>query len=204
MKDESVLAQEYDDRPLSPLATSLRQWRIRRGLSVSGLARSAGVSKSTVSELERGHGNPSLDTIWAIAKSLHVSLGSLFSGQLEGDGMEVKRIADAPVLAHDGSDYVAKLMAGWRSAGEVELSVVSLGSNARRASHGNAAGVVERVVCARGPVDVGPTGSTARLEEGDMLMFPADQPHVYEAGARGALLVVVQQYSAVKRGAYGL
>ncbi|MCK6065862.1 MULTISPECIES: XRE family transcriptional regulator [Microbacterium] len=177
---------------------NLRQWRERRGLSVSALAREAGVSKSTVSELERGHGNPSLDTIWALAKTLHVSLGALFVGHTEGDGSELKRLADAPVIAHESTTYVAQLMAGWRSSGEVELAVVTLAPHALRHSKGNAAGVIERVVCVNGPVDVGPVGATSRLHQGDMLMFPADQAHVYEAGENGARLVVVQQYPAAE------
>ena len=187
---------ELPEQPLSPLAVNLRKWRERRQISLSALARDAGVSKSTVSELERGNGNPSLDTIWALAKTLHVSLGALFTTEQEGSGIEVRRIADTPVIAREGTHYIAQLLAGWRSNGEVELSVVTLATRAVRNSKGNAAGVVERVVCVAGPVEVGPVGATSRLERGDMMMFPADQPHVYEAGDAGALLVVVQQYPA--------
>lgn len=183
-----------DPRPLSPLADNLRVWRQRRGMSVSALARAAEVSKSTVSELERGNGNPSLDTLWSLAKSLNISLGALFMPSSGRSDAELCRLVEAPVIASDGEGYVAQLMAGWLPKGEVELSVVTLAPGAERNSAGNAPDVVERVVCASGRVEVGPVGREQVLEEGDMLTFRADQPHVYRASDRGGRLVVVQQY----------
>ncbi|MCS3427382.1 helix-turn-helix domain-containing protein [Leucobacter aridicollis] len=178
----------------SPLAANLRKWRERRGMSASALAREAGISKSTVSELERGNGNPSLDTLWSIAKTLNVSLGSLLADPGSIGDSEIRRLTDAPVIARDGDDFVAQLMAGWHGDGEVELSVVSLAPNALRSSRGNAAGVIERVLCASGLVEVGPEGAGHLLEPGDMLTFRADQPHFYRAREGGGQLFVVQQY----------
>ncbi len=183
-----------DSQPLSPLANNLRMWRERRGLSASALAREAGISKSTVSELERGNGNPSLDTLWALAKTLHVPLGSLFTGPASRSDAEIRRLIDAPVIARDGMKFVAQLLAGWRTAGEVEVSVVTLAANATRRSRGNAPGVVERAVCMAGLLEVGPEDASTLLEPGDMLTFRADQPHIYRARAEGGRLLVVQQY----------
>jgi transcriptional regulator with XRE-family HTH domain len=181
-------------QPQSPLATNLRLWRERRGLSASALAREAGISKSTVSELERGHGNPSLDTLWALAKTLNIPLGSLFAGPARRSETEIRRLIDAPVIARDGAKVVAQLLAGWRTTGEVEVAVVTLAPHAVRRSRGNAAGVIERAVCMSGLVEVGPEDGSSLLEPGDMLTFRADQPHIYRARAEGGRLLVVQQY----------
>ncbi len=187
-----------DSVPLSPLADNLRTWRVRRGVSVSALAREAGVSKSTISELERGLGNPSLDTLWSLAKALHVSLGALFMAQGGRSDMELRRLVEAPVIAREGDEFVAQLMAGWpTNGGEVELSVVTLGAGAVRDSRGNAPDVVERAVCVTGPVAVGPAGREVILEPGDLVTFRADQPHTYRAFDTPARLVVVQQYPAM-------
>jgi len=185
-----------DSQPSSPLAANIRQWRVRRGMSASALARDAGISKSTVSELERGIGNPSLDTLWAVAQTLHVSLGALFMGDAGPGEAELKRLTDAPIMARDGEDYIVRLMAGWRNSGEVEVAIVTLAANAVRNSKGNAPGVIERAVCVEGLVEVGPVGASLLLEPGDMLTFRADQPHLYRARAQGGRLVVVQQYPA--------
>lgn len=186
-----------EDQPVSPLAENIRRWRERRGLSASALARDAGVSKSTVSELERGNGNPSLDTLWALAKTLNVSLGSLFAASGGAGDVELRRLIEAPVVAHSGEAYIARLMGGWRASGEVEVSVVTLAPKAVRRSRGNAPGVIERAICASGLVMVGPTDQARLLEPGDMMTFRADQPHFYEAREEGGTLIVVQQYSSV-------
>ena len=41
-------------------------------MTLSALAARAGVAKSTVSLIERGQGNPSIDTVWALASALGV------------------------------------------------------------------------------------------------------------------------------------
>lgn len=52
------------------ISRSLRRERETAGISVSELARRAGVSKATVSQLESGSTGPSVETLWAIADAL--------------------------------------------------------------------------------------------------------------------------------------
>ena len=59
------------------LAHALRREREGVGISVSELARRAGVSKATVSQLESGAGNPSVETLWAIGDALGVPFSTL-------------------------------------------------------------------------------------------------------------------------------
>ena len=59
------------------IATTLRRERERRDLSVSELARRAGVAKATVSQLENGGGNPSVETLWALASAMEIPFAVL-------------------------------------------------------------------------------------------------------------------------------
>jgi transcriptional regulator with XRE-family HTH domain len=52
--------------------------RARAGLSQSGLADAAGVSRQTISEIERGTTNPSLDVIDRIVDALGITIDRLF------------------------------------------------------------------------------------------------------------------------------
>jgi transcriptional regulator with XRE-family HTH domain len=47
------------------------------GLSLTELARRAGIAKSTLSQLESGAGNPSVETLWALAVALGVPFSRL-------------------------------------------------------------------------------------------------------------------------------
>ena len=46
-------------------------------MSLAELARRAGLAKSTLSQLESGTGNPSLETLWALAMALDVQVSRL-------------------------------------------------------------------------------------------------------------------------------
>src|ERR1022692_2726565 len=61
---------------VQPIARNLRRWRMTREMTLSALAEQAGVAKSTVSLIERGQGNPSIDTVWALAAALGVPFAS--------------------------------------------------------------------------------------------------------------------------------
>ena len=52
----------------------LREERERRGLSMSVLAKAAGLSQSAISRIENGLRNPSLDTLLHIAAVIEVKL----------------------------------------------------------------------------------------------------------------------------------
>src|SRR5699024_12139806 len=53
--------------PSQQIAAALKRERLRAGLSLSEVPRRAGIGKSTMSGLETGTGNPSLETMWALA-----------------------------------------------------------------------------------------------------------------------------------------
>src|SRR6266478_8887865 len=63
--------------PLEVIAASLRRERRRSGLSLTEVARRAGIAKSTLSQLESGTGNPSLETLWAICVTLDAPFSRL-------------------------------------------------------------------------------------------------------------------------------
>ena len=179
---------------LQSVAVNLQNWRQRRGISVSALARAANVSKSTVSELERHNGNPSLDTLWALAKALDIPLGFLFSDSDGGPGIRVVRQDDASVVRLEQPGYVARLVAGWDVSGAIELYVLDIAQGTRRQSDSHGFGVVEHAIAMEGRVDVGLLGESAQLNPGDLITFPADQPHHYEAIDGPARVIAIHQY----------
>jgi transcriptional regulator with XRE-family HTH domain len=71
------------EAPAEPLAPSnigprLREQRERLGISLRELARRIGVSASLISQIERDKVNPSVSTLWALARELGLNMGDLF------------------------------------------------------------------------------------------------------------------------------
>lgn len=63
--------------PVVLLGSTVRRLREKRGLSQKGLALKASVTMETIGRVERGKGNPCLETLWAIAAALDTTLGEL-------------------------------------------------------------------------------------------------------------------------------
>src|SRR5882672_3546823 len=57
----------------------IKRLRQARRMSVSELSRQTGISKATLSVLESGQGNPTIETIAAIAVGLRLPLGDLIT-----------------------------------------------------------------------------------------------------------------------------
>lgn len=70
-------------QPISLIAKSLVRERARTGLSLAEVARRAGIAKSTLSQLESGNGNPSLETLWALCVALDIPFAQLLEPQAQ-------------------------------------------------------------------------------------------------------------------------
>jgi transcriptional regulator with XRE-family HTH domain len=82
------------------LSRNLRRLRAERGLSLNDLAARSGVAKATITNLEAGKGNPTVETMCALSVALNVSYGALLA---EGEP-DVYRI----VRADEGAVVVAR------------------------------------------------------------------------------------------------
>ena len=179
---------------LQSVAGNLQKWRLRRGISVSALARAANVSKSTISELERHNGNPSLETLWALARALEIPLGFLFTDHDAGNGVRIVRQADGESMEFEQPGYFSRLLAGWEVDGEIELYVTTIDADARRHSDSHGSGVIEHAIVVDGQVEIVIAGQTVELGPGDLMSFPADQPHDYHAIGGPTRIVGIHQY----------
>lgn len=177
--------------PLDRIAASLRQERTRAGLSLSELAKRAGVAKSTLSQLEAGTGNPSLETMWALAVALDLPVASLLDPPPAA--VQVIRAGDGPSIAAEGSSYVATLLSAGPPGGRRDLYRITAEPGTPRRSDPHSPGVVEYFVLASGRALVGPTDAPVELGPGDFVAYPGDRPHVLEALEPGTSAILVSE-----------
>ena len=77
------------------LGLRLKEFRLRRGLSQTELARLVGVTASTISQVESNLIYPSLPALMKMAEALAVDLTSFFEDRQEGTGRLIFTAADA-------------------------------------------------------------------------------------------------------------
>jgi transcriptional regulator with XRE-family HTH domain len=174
---------------LDQLAANLRRLRIARHQSLSELARAAGMSKATLSSIENGHANPTVETLAGLGRALGVSLPELLEELPPGE-VRIVRAARARMHVRDG--IPERLIDELAGDGAMRVSELSLPPGCARELHARAEGSRAHVFVLSGKLIAGPAERISELAAGDYASFPADVPHVYEAGrdpARALLLL---------------
>lgn len=147
----------------------IRRLRTERGLSLSELARRAGIGKATLSGLETGTRNPTAETLYAIAGQLAVPLAALLSAP-----------DAAPTV--EGEAVSATLLEVFRDgAVSTELYRLTIHPGAVQISPAHAPGVVEYLTVFSGTARVGPVAATRVVTAGEHASWVSDGPHSYAA-----------------------
>jgi XRE family transcriptional regulator, regulator of sulfur utilization len=177
------------------VAREIRAHREARGLSLSATATRAGLSKTILATIESGAGNPSLETLWRIARALDVTVGTLLAEddpvashvirRSDGEWYPFESGIDGRLIHVDGRDR------------RLEILEMRLDPARRYTSQPHAPGTEELVVCLNGTLTLGPEGSEQDLREGDALHFAADVPHSYRSDG-GCLALCYLSYPAVR------
>ena len=98
-----TLVERVGDR----LAQRIRLERDQRGWSLAELAERSGVSKATISKIERAEVSPTAVVLVRLASAFDLTLAGLML-RAEGQGGRVSRAADQPVWRDPETGYVRK------------------------------------------------------------------------------------------------
>jgi transcriptional regulator with XRE-family HTH domain len=177
---------------IAAIAAALRRERERAGLSLSELARRAGVAKSTLSQLEAGTGNPGIETLWALG----VALGVPFSQLVDPPTPQVRvvRAGEGTGIPAEQADFVATLLAAGGPQTRRDLYLMALEPGSVRTADAHNPASIEHVVVAAGRLRTGPADAPIELAAGDYASFRGDLPHSYEALAPGTWAVLVMEH----------
>ncbi|GAA4866738.1 helix-turn-helix domain-containing protein [Pseudonocardia benzenivorans] len=178
--------------PLQAIADAVRRERTRRDLSLGELARRAGLSKSTLSQLESGAGNPSVETLWALAVALGVPFARLVETPVQA--VRVLRSGESAALTAERAPFSSALLAACPPGARRDLHLVTAEPGPAREAHAHIPGTVEHMLVTAGRWLAGPDGAEVELGPGDYACFPADLPHRYAALAPGSAAMLVMEY----------
>jgi transcriptional regulator with XRE-family HTH domain len=172
------------------LAANLRRLRIARHLSLSELARATTMSKATLSSIENGRANPTVDTLASLAGALRVSIGELLE-DLPIPEVRVVRGTQGRLERRDGIPQ--RLIDTVAAGGPLELGELDLPARVMHEVEPRAAGWRAHVYVLQGKLITGPVELSTELAAGDYAAFPTDVPHLYEAGRTPTRALVISQ-----------
>jgi transcriptional regulator with XRE-family HTH domain len=180
------------DDLIGTVAANLRRLRAEHGRSLSELARASGVAKATLSALEAGKGNPTIETLSSLATALEVPLGDLLSGSAP-EPVRVIRAGEGTTVPGTANDL--RLITRLPGAPPVELYEARFPPRSKRSAGAHGPGTREHVLLLQGSLRTGPPERAVDMRTGDYAGFAADELHLYEAGQRGARALLIMQWA---------
>ena len=175
------------------LGRNVRRARTARGIPASELARRAELARATLTEIEAGRANPTLETLETLAAELGTTASDLLLATSEdrvvhvraGEGTrKLNGVLDARLMHRTA---VAETVA------ETWLVTVHAADEPQVAPP-HPPYVVEQIYVVTGRVLAGPTRDPVEVHAGELLGFPADLSHLYRATDGDAEIVLTMIY----------
>ncbi|MEV7085540.1 XRE family transcriptional regulator [Streptomyces sp. NPDC093085] len=157
------------------VARNVRRFRLERAMSLGELSRRSGLSKQTLSKIERGSGNPTVETLSLLGSALDVPARRLLTEwgtpvyvqrQAEGEWAQAPNWSERVLDETYGSGYVRTLVLR-----------LERGDKDPQPVGPHAAGTLHHLYVVTGKLRTGPLNEPVDLAAGDFVRFPGDTPH---------------------------
>ncbi|MCT4555259.1 MAG: XRE family transcriptional regulator [Pelagimonas sp.] len=182
---------EKPDDILTRLPARLKQARRDKGLSLEAVANLSGVSRSMVSQIERGESSPTISTLWNLTRALQVDFAGLLETAETQDRIDVLRGADVPVINNMGQGCQIKILSPPEEAGGHEVYDIRFTQGGVLDSKPHARGAQEQLTVLEGAVQVISGSAMDELKQGDTARYAADVPHRISATDEGARVFLI-------------
>ncbi len=171
------------------VASSLRELRESRGISMRTLATKSGLSANALSMIERGKTSPSVSTLYKLADALGVSITAFF-----GTATETKKVV---FLKSDQRTHMSftrgvfEALGGEQFSGRVEPFMLTLESGAQSGPHNIVHTGHEFVFCLRGELEYFVEKQNFILSAGDSLLFESQMKHRWKNHSKNVTTALI-------------
>lgn len=177
-------AKKKERRP-EPSATPpevghiLQNLRLSRNLTLDELGRISEVSKSVLSQIERDRTNPTVGTLWRLAKALGVEIEDLLRTNAPSAGISILDDHNTPILLSSDRRCTIRILGPMELAGRVEWYEMRFEPDGALVSDAHEPGTVEHLTVLEGQLEVesGLHRDRAVLGVGQTARYRADRAH---------------------------
>lgn len=186
-----------DSDPLnSQVSERVKAQRQHRGWSLEQLASASGVSRSMLSQIERGEANPTLAVTCKIALAFGMSLAEFVDVPGAGVAIHVVRSDDRAALYRSDEHCEIRTLSPLHLEKDVEFYQVRLKPGGALNSAAHFQGTREFLTVEQGKVRITSGTEKSELNRGDSASYRADVPHILENLGKSdatVFLVVIYQ-----------
>lgn len=175
------------------IGNNLKRMRTERKLSLDKLSNLTSISKSMLSQIEKGFANPSISTVWKIAEGLRIPFTELVT--IKEKEVEVIRGIDLKPLKGQDGNIKSYPIVEYNPARGFESYKMVLDYKTSHLSEAHLEKTIEFTTVVNGRVKITIDDEEYILDEGDTLKFKADLNHTYlNIGVGDAMLFTILYY----------
>ncbi|MEA4987446.1 MAG: XRE family transcriptional regulator [Anaerovorax sp.] len=158
------------------IGNNIKQIRKSRGLTIEDLALQSGVSKSMISEIERGMRNSSITVLWNIANTLKIPLNYL----LKSNNSETATIyKKSEISTMEGNGFLFQSLMNFDEDKKFEIYLTEYHPNTQTEASTHYTGVEEYALIITGSLCLNINDIKYEAGEGDVIHFSGDKLHYY-------------------------
>lgn len=165
-------------------------------MTLDMLAKASGVSRSMLSQIERGQTNPTLAIVWALANALKVDVSELI-GSKPAERRPLLEVASAsftPEIRTEDGTCILRILSPADRVGSIEWYELIVEPNGALVSAPHGRGTREHLTILEGALTVVLEDERTEVTKGATVRYPADVQHEIRnlsAASARALLVVI-------------
>ncbi len=164
-------------REIGPHTQGLRK---SNGWTLDDLARASGVSRSMLSQIERGQANPTLATVWALADAFKLHISELIVHAEHSRTVTMLPAAKTPEMRSEDGKCAIRLLSPGESVGKLEWYELRFEPGGVLASEAHAKGSGEHLTVIDGALTVQIDGRRETVVKGATARYPVDTVHRIE------------------------
>lgn len=181
-----------DTQILDRLPARLREARRAQGLSLDAVAKLSGVSRSMVSQIERGESSPTIATLWNLTRALQVDFAGLLEDGETADRIDVLRDTQVPTIDNRGEGCRIRILSPPEDVGGHEVYDIRFKADGSLNSQPHKRGATEQLTVLEGKVRITSGSATQELGDGDTARYAADVAHCIEAVEPARVFLIVK------------
>lgn len=180
MNDQPAKGQKDGDLTGEVLCQRVTELRKGKGLTLDQLAAASGVSRSMLSQIERGQANPTLAVTFRIAQAFNMTIGELVDQPWSSSTIEVVHGEDPNNLFRSDDECRIRTLSPLHMEKNIEFYEIRIAAKSRLESAPHFQGTKELLTVTRGQARIVSGNSDCILRSGDSAHYRADLPHTIE------------------------
>ena len=177
------------------MAARLKETRKARNLSLDALAELSGVSRSMVSQIERGESSPTVSTLWNLTQALKVDFANLVEEPIQSRGIEIMSAASTPTIGTLGEGCRIRILNSPNQVGQHEVYELSFQPKGSLDSAPHGPKAKEQLMVISGILEITSGENKASVHPGDTARYDASCPHAIRSLSGHAMAFLIVENS---------